>query len=74
MRYLTLNEILDLHRQIIGQSGGSKGILNLAGLEAALAQPRMTFSGSDLYPTVADKASALGYSLIQNHPFIDGNK
>ncbi len=74
MRYLTLNEVLDLHRQIIGQSGGAKGILNLGGLESALAQPRMTFSGSDLYPTVADKASALGYSLIQNHPFVDGNK
>jgi death-on-curing protein len=50
------------------------GILNLGGLESALAQPRMTFARSDLYPTIADKASALGYFLIQNHPFVDGNK
>ena len=74
MRYLTLSEVLELHRQIINQSGGAMGILNLGGLESALAQPRMTFAGSDLYPTIADKAAALGYSLIQNHPFIDGNK
>ena len=50
------------------------GILNLGSLESAVAQPRMTFGGSDLYPTIADKASALGYSLIKNHPFMDGNK
>lgn len=74
MRFLKLSEVLELHRQIISQTGGSMGILHLGGLESALAQPRMTFAGSDLYPTIAEKASALGYSLIQNHPFIDGNK
>lgn len=74
MRYLTLSEILDLHRKIIGQTGGANGVLNLGSLESALAQPRMTFAGTDLYPTIAEKASALGFSLIQNHPFVDGNK
>jgi death-on-curing protein len=74
VRYLTLSEVLELHRQLIEQSGGAMGILNLGGLESALAQPRMTFAGSDLYPTIAEKASALGFSLIQNQPFIDGNK
>ncbi|MGH7831479.1 MAG: type II toxin-antitoxin system death-on-curing family toxin [Candidatus Binatia bacterium] len=74
MRYLTLNEALELHRRVIGQSGGTLGVLNLDGLESALAQPRMTFGGKDLYPSLADKAAALGYSLIQNHPFLDGNK
>jgi len=34
----------------------------------------MTFDGQELYPTVADKAAALGYSLVMNHPFVDGNK
>ena len=74
MRYLTLNEILELHHHLVVQSGGATGILNLGGLESALAQPYMTFAGSDLYPTIAEKTSALGYSLIQNHPFVDGNK
>ena len=74
MRHLTLNEVLELHGRIISQSGGTPGILNLAALESALAQPRMTFGGADLYPTIAEKASALGFSLIKNHPFVDGNK
>jgi death-on-curing protein len=43
-------------------------------LESALAQPRQTFGGSDLYPTLVEKAAALGFSLIANHPFVDGNK
>ena len=34
----------------------------------------MTFDGQELYPTLADKAAALGYSLVKNHPFVDGNK
>jgi death-on-curing protein len=74
VRYLTLNEVLELHRRIIDRFGGAIGILNLGGLESALAQPRMTFAGSDLYPSIAAKACALGFSLIQNHPFVDGNK
>jgi death-on-curing protein len=74
VRYLTLSETLELHRRVIGQSGGAIGVLNLGALESALAQPRMTFGGRELYPAIADKAAALGYSLIQNHPFLDGNK
>ena len=74
MRYLTLNEVLELHGQIISQSGGTPGILNLNALESALAQPRMTFGGTDLYPTIAEKASALGFSLIKSRPFVDGNE
>ena len=74
MHYLTLNEVLELHRRIIRQSGGSLGIRDLNAVESALAQPRMTFGGKDLYATIVEKASAIGFSLIQNHPFIDGNK
>ena len=74
MRYLTLSEALELHRRVIGQSGGALGVLNLGALESALAQPRMTFAGGELYPSIVDKAAALGLSLIQNHPFLDGNK
>jgi death-on-curing protein len=74
VRYLTLSETLELHRRIIGQSGGALGVLNLGALESALAQPRMTFAGTELYRSIADKAAALAHSLIQNHPFLDGNK
>lgn len=74
MRYLTLSEVLDLYGQIMEQSGGAVGIRDLSALESALAQPQMTFDGEELYPTIAEKASALGFSLIRNHPFVDGNK
>ena len=74
MRYLTLGEIVDLHRALIETSGGATGIRDLGMLESALAQPRATFGGADLHPTIAAKATALGFSLAMNHPFIDGNK
>ncbi|MCP4167281.1 MAG: type II toxin-antitoxin system death-on-curing family toxin [Chloroflexi bacterium] len=74
MRYLTLNEVLALHRRLIELSGGADGIRDISGLESAIAQPRMTFGGEELYPTVVEKAVALGYSIIKNHPFVDGNK
>ena len=74
MRHLKLPQILRAHRRIIAQSGGSTGIRDHGALLSALAQPRMSFGGSDLYPTVEEKAAALGFSLIRNHPFVDGNK
>nr|VFK37282.1 MAG: death on curing protein [Candidatus Kentron sp. SD]VFK42340.1 MAG: death on curing protein [Candidatus Kentron sp. SD] len=69
MRLPNLQEVIGLHRKIIAQSGGSEGIRDRGALESAIAQPRMTFGGQDLYPGLAEKAAALGYSLIRNHPF-----
>ena len=74
MRYLTVGEVLEIYSQVMKQSGGGVGIRDLGALESAVAQPRMTFNGDELYPTIVEKVSALGFSLIQNHPFIDGNK
>jgi death-on-curing protein len=74
IRYLTLEEVLELHRLSLEQSGGLGGIRNLGGVDSALAQPQMTFSGQELYPGLAEKAAALGFSLVCNHPFLDGNK
>ena len=74
MRYLTLAEVLELHRRVIEQAGGSPGVRDLGGLSSAVAQPRATFDGQDLHPTAADKAAALCFSLTANHPFVDGNK
>jgi death on curing protein len=74
MRYLRIEEIISLHAKVVAQSGGSSGLRDQGALESAVAQPEMTFGGNDLYPTVAEKAAALGHSLIQNHPFVDGNK
>ncbi|GIW01234.1 type II toxin-antitoxin system death-on-curing family toxin [Roseiflexus sp.] len=74
MRYLTLHEILEIYLRVMQQSGGLAGIRDLGALESAVAQPRMTFGGAELYPTVVEKVVSLGFSLIQNHPFVDGNK
>lgn len=72
--YLSLLEVLDLHRQLIKTSGGTMGLRDFGLLQSAIAQPRMTFGGQDLYPSLIDKAVALGFSLMMNHPFVDGNK
>jgi death on curing protein len=74
VRYLTLGEVLELHRRIIESSGGADGLRDLGALQSALAQPAATYGGQDLYPGLPEKAAALGFSLIQNHPFVDGNK
>ena len=74
MRYLSLQEVISLHLLLISQSGGSSGLRDRGALESAVALPEASFGGEDLYPDLASKAAALGYSLIQNHPFVDGNK
>jgi len=74
MRYLSLNEVLDIYSKIMHQSGGTVGIRDVGALESAIAQPRMSSGGNDLYPTIVEKAVALCLSLVMNHPFLDGNK
>lgn len=74
MRYLTLGEVLALHRRILAESGGRPGLRDLGAIASALTQPRVSVGGQDAYPSLTDKAAALGFSLIRNHGFIDGNK
>lgn len=74
IRYLSLEQVLEAHQQVVAQSGGADGVRDLGAVESALAQPRMTFGGQELYPSLEEKAAALGFSLMNNHPFVDGNK
>ena len=53
---------------------GRRGLRERGLLESALAQPRMTFGGEDLYPTIVEKVSAYCFSLCKGHAFVDGNK
>jgi death-on-curing protein len=74
MRYLTLSEVMYLHRRIVEATGGAEGLRDPAALSSALAQPRATFGSTDLHATLLEKAAALCFSLVANHPFVDGNK
>jgi death-on-curing protein len=66
--------VIEIHEQIMEKANESGAITDRGLLESAVAQPQMTFDGTDLYPTIIEKAAALGFSMIKNHPFIDGNK
>ena len=66
--------MLQLHSELIQVTGGMDGVRDDGLLDSALESPFQTFGGIDIYPTLQQKAARIGYSLIQNHPFIDGNK
>lgn len=72
--FLTIEEVIRIHDVNLEASGGSPGIRDLGALEASLAAPQMTFGGADLHENLAEKAAALVFALIANHPFVDGNK
>ena len=74
MRVLTKRQVLTLHASLIAESGGCDGIRDEGLLDSAINSPLQSFAGEDLYPTVLEKAARLGFGLIRNHPFIDGNK
>ena len=74
MRYLTIAEILELHERLFALSGGATGIRDLGALESSVNQPHASFGGVELYPDLVTKAAALCFSLVMNHPFLDGNK
>jgi len=74
MNYLNYEEVLQIQQYAIKTSGGSDGIRDKGLLESAVNQPRQSYGGVDLYVTLTAKAAALGFSLIKNHAFIDGNK
>lgn len=74
MKTLSKHQVLLLHSALIEAFGGSDGIRDDGLLESALAAPFQTFGGEPVYPSLQGKAAQLGFSLIRNHPFVDGNK
>ena len=63
-----------LHQLIAEETGGSTGVRDEGLLDAALESAFATFGGQDLYPTKEEKGARIGYDLISNHAFVDGNK
>ena len=74
MKVLSKRQILLLHSALIEQTGGTDGIRDEGLLESALHAPFQSFAEQELYPSLLEKAARLGFGLICNHPFVDGNK
>ena len=71
---LSKEKVMLLHQLIAQETGGGVGIRDAGLLESALNNAYSTFGGEELYKTKEEKAASLGYSLISNHAFVDGNK
>lgn len=74
MRYITLDELLELHTLSISKFGGSAGVRDIGRLDAALATQSQQVFGTELYETAHQKAAAMMRGVIADHPFFDGNK
>jgi death-on-curing protein len=74
MNYLNPEQVLFIHSRLIEETGGTHGLRDLSMLLLAIARPQATFDNKELYPDLFKKAAVLMESLLQNHPFMDGNK
>jgi death-on-curing protein len=72
--FLTLDEVLEIHGDQIERYGGTLGVRDIALLESALAAPQAGFGGRYLHGDLFEMAAAYLFHLVQNHPFLDGNK
>ncbi|MCD8370301.1 MAG: type II toxin-antitoxin system death-on-curing family toxin [Clostridiales bacterium] len=74
MIILSKEQILLLHTQLLEETGGCDGIRDEGLLDSALNAPFQGFGNTDVFPSIQQKAARLGYGLVKNHAFIDGNK
>ena len=74
IHFISFQYVVEIHDYLIDEYGGRKGLLNEGLLKSALEMPKARFNNKPLCRTVFDKAAAYLFHLIQNHPFVDGNK
>lgn len=74
MKRLSTEQIKLLHKLLLEETGGLEGIRDEGLLDSAISTPFQTFDGQYVYTTIEQKAARLGFSLIKNHAFLDGNK
>ncbi len=74
MNYLTRDDVLDLHTFAIQQYGGRLGIKSQDKLLSAVNAPQQVLFGEEVYTDVASKAAVLGFQLLKNRPFVEGNE
>lgn len=74
MKLLSDEEVLYLHHRLIEETGGSHGVRDVGLLQSATQSPMGGFGDQEFYPSLFEKAAVLMRSIVQNHPFVDGNK
>ncbi len=74
MKFIELKDVIAYHDDVIRKYGGLNGVRDKNLLESSVESPKSTMFGAFLYETVYDMAAAYLYHLVQNHPFLDGNK
>lgn len=74
LRFLSVENVIELHRRTIEREGGTHGVRDYGLLESAVASPRQSFGGEYLHPDISSMAAAYLFHLVKNHPFVDGNK
>lgn len=74
MRKLSKDQILMLHHELIQETGGIDGLRDEGLLDSALNAPFQSFDKVDIFPSIQQKGARLGFGLIRNHAFLDGNK
>ena len=74
MKFLSLTEVLAIHRDQVSRYGGTTGIRDIELLKSALGMPAATYGGEFLHTDVYEMAAAYLFHLVKNHPFVDGNK
>lgn len=72
--FLTVGEVLEIHGDQIKRYGGDPGVRDIGLLESAVAAPAAEFEGHHLHADLFSMAAAYMFHIIQNHPFVDGNK
>ncbi len=72
--FLSLDEVVEIHRDMIERYGGRAGIRDMGLLQSAVAVPQASFGGKYLHSDLFEMAAAYLFHLVQNHPFLDGNK
>lgn len=72
--FLSTEDVLSLHADQVDLYGGEHGVRDLGLLDSAVAQPQASFGGEHLHKDLFEMAAAYLYHLVQNHPFLDGNK
>jgi len=70
----SVETVIVVHEELINRIGGGHGVRDINLLDMSVNAAFQTFDGADLYPSLVDKAAHLVFSLIKNHPFLDGNK